>query len=226
MALLKLGSLITSISGKIGGQTIMNGAQGFVLKNIGNTKKTATPSQSAQRQATATISRLWRELTPANRATFFNQVGNWTYTNRVGEVRGYTAFQIFMKLNQGAQIIGTDPVYNADSPKLISFPSFTVTSVLVSNLEITATGTADGEIYVLYCSSYLSPGISNATAYLKKVAVITKEALDLGFDFTDAYIKIFGTIQPGQRIAFTLQSFISADGQSNFRPAAQFFTTV
>ena len=67
MALIRLGGLVTAISGKIGGQTLGTSASGSYIKNSGTPRKTITILQRSKMAQMSVTSQKWRELTDMQR---------------------------------------------------------------------------------------------------------------------------------------------------------------
>lgn len=213
MALLKLGAFITQASGKVGGQSIVNGSQGTYLKNIGNISKVATPRQSVQRNITAEIMSTWRTLTDIERQTWIDQAGKWQFTNRVGEVKFYNAFQTFIYCNQGLAIINR-PILKTAIPQS-SVLNFLYSITNSSNAQLTIQGfsLSSQQRFALWATPPLGTGIKNGRAYYRKIAVMLPGDFGAGYDFTNDYINYFGESRSNVYIEVAVQGVKVNSGQ-------------
>lgn len=225
MAILRLGAIITQISGKVGGQTIVNGSQGTYLKNIGNQTKSPSPAQQLQRSATGTLMQVWRTLSEEEYKTWFAQVGYWSFKNRVGLVHFYTGFQIFMLQNQGRLLINKPLIRVAESPHTVHSANVIFTPTAHATLTINFVAKNPNQSYVLWMSNSLGRGQANAENLLKKVRVFDYDAGQLSYDIADDYKLVFGNLQANQRIAYSVQSVITNSGQREKRPINRFLHT-
>ena len=162
MALIRLGGLVTDISGKIGGQTLGTSASGSYIKNSGTPRKSITNSQQSQMQLMGTTAQRWRSLTQAQRDAFNAASPDYPYLNRVGETKYYSGYAIFCQLanNSQAADIYTVPV---PLPKF-SFTPLTNVEFLLSypDLEVNAEDAQNGVSYRFFMSRISSVGISNS----------------------------------------------------------------
>lgn len=112
MALIKLGGIVTQISGKMGGTTFGTSASGAYAKNSGRPRKSITLAQRSKMALMGTTAQKWRALTDAQRAVYNAASPDYPYLNRVGESKFYSGYAIFGQLinNLTNVSIGTPPV--------------------------------------------------------------------------------------------------------------------
>lgn len=112
MALIRLGSLVTRISGKIGGQTFGTGPAGSYIRNTGTPRKSITLQQREKMSTMATTAQSWRELTQPQRDIFNSASSEYTYLNSVGETKNYSGYAIYgMLVNNGLNVgFGSLPI--------------------------------------------------------------------------------------------------------------------
>lgn len=225
MAILRLGAIITQISGKVGGQSFVNGSQGTYLKNIGNQTKQPTPAQQKQRSATGFLMQFWRTLSESEYKTWRDQVGNWSFKNRVGNIHFYTAFQIFMLLNQGRLLIGETINKTAHNPDTIYPAPIYFSNTATSQLEFNFISKDSKLTYVLWMSPPVGKGKRNVNNLMRVVQVFNYDEGRLEYDVTEKYLEVFGYIPINATIGFTMQTVISASGQRDSRPKADFIVT-
>lgn len=117
MALIKLGAFITQISGKVGGQSFATGRGGSYIKNIGSytTKKTALTSSKLTNFSF--LAGQWRLLSQEKRDAWANSALDFPYTNRLGELKEYSGYVLFIKFNGSLVQVGQDPIFDAPRPQ-------------------------------------------------------------------------------------------------------------
>lgn len=225
MALLQLGSIVTSISGKVGGQSFVNGSQGTYLKNHGNIKNTATPRQSFVRSNTSALMQHYRTLSTSELQSWQALVGQYQYKNRVGEVKSYNAFQIYMFCNQG-RLLMNEPLINTGLNK-VSFNNvtYTITSFDFKGLIIQSDQEVSTSTFILWCTSSLPKNIENVDNRLRKISVMTAQEFVNGYDFTSDYLKVFPNLNQDQRIGFAIEQVDTDSGDRNVRQKSEFFIT-
>lgn len=225
MAILRLGAIITQISGKVGGQSFVNGSQGTYLKNIGNQTKQPTHAQSVVRSSTAYLMQTWSTLDNSQKQTWIDQVGNYQFKNRIGEVHNYNAFQIFMLLNQGRLTINQSIMKVASNKELIAPSTFHMMDKSADVLSIAFTSNPVGQSVAIWMTSPLGHGVTNVNNRLRVVYSMELLVNNFAIDLAQKYENVFGTLKPGSRIAVVVQDYITSSGQRNVLPAPEFFTT-
>ena len=105
MAIIKLGGLITAMSGKIGGQSISNRVKETTVRNIVHTNKSATVKQSIQRFKTAAISNSYGQLNATQRNNWVKTSENYFYINGVGDTIQRSGYSTFLFCNQNRILI-------------------------------------------------------------------------------------------------------------------------
>lgn len=118
MALIKLSAILDSLSGKLGGSIISQGANGLYIKQNSFSQQPKTTKQRQQYAKIGQVTQLWRTLTAEQRQTWVDEIPNYPYTNRFGEQAFYTASQLFNKLNLNLQEIGV--AVNKDAPDFVA----------------------------------------------------------------------------------------------------------
>lgn len=110
MALIKLGSIVTGISGKLGGQTFGSGRSGAYVRNTGSIARSPSKLQMNRRVAMGEISQIWKTLTPSQRTAWNNGAAGLTYKNRLGEDKVPSGYQLFMQRNAYLRMAGQNLV--------------------------------------------------------------------------------------------------------------------
>jgi hypothetical protein len=73
MAVIKPGALMHSIKGKIEGSVFRKNTYGFTLYSNNWSKRGVTPQRSENHFIQASLTSSWRDLTPEERQTWYNQ---------------------------------------------------------------------------------------------------------------------------------------------------------
>lgn len=219
MALIKLGSLVTRISGKVGGQSFGTGPAGSYIKNTGTPRKSITLSQHDKMSRMATTSQSWRELTQTQRDTFNAASPEYTYLNRVGETKNYSGYAIYTQLlNNLKDNQTTDPPITVPVP--LPRTTFVQPSSVSINLSPTQyrVGVNDAQPlmeYRLFISQTMSKGISQG--YKNKFLIQTLSTAipeDVSGEFTAEYIAKWGNIPSSGKMFWRLDVVDGYTGQS------------
>lgn len=124
MALIKTGSIVTQISGKVGGQSFGHGRGGSYLKNIGSYITNRSSPVLASRSVFASVSGYWRSLTTAQKTAWKESALLHPYTNRVAQTKYLSGFNYFMQVNVPLVTAGQDIL--EDPPGGSVFPEYEV----------------------------------------------------------------------------------------------------
>lgn len=224
MALVKLGSIVTALSGKVGGQYFANRGAVTTLNTCKNPNSTPSSYRQAQQLNTFKISQYWRTMPNANQVKFINEASNYTYKNRVGDTVTYNGFELFMLLNQGRLLAQLPIIDDPLSKASLTLPSSQIVGTNHNVLTITASNLDANNRYLIWCSGPISPGVSNANKYLKLLEVVGESQLAGPRDFTNAYKLRFQTTAPGDYFGICIQAVRMANGQRGARPLPQFYT--
>lgn len=225
MALIRLGALITQISGKIGGQTLGTSASGSYIKNSGTPRKTITLLQRQKMAEMATTAQKWRTLTPSQRNVFVSASSSYPYLNRVGETKYYTGYQIFCKLSRNfANALGTGipaplPVFSFN---LVGSATITQ-SALVTTWRVS--GGQTGVEYRLFCSRPASMGITQGYKNQFFIKASASSPLATGVDIRQALTDKFGLMKPGDRVYWRMKAIQTVTGQELDNIATGYFDT-
>lgn len=227
MALIKLGAMVTQISGKVGGQQFGQNAGGHYIKNNGTPRKSITLKQNRQMSVMATTAQKWRTLTPLQRQSFISATSEYPYLNRVGETKFYSGYNIFAMLLNNKIIDDVDTVSLPIPLPKITFPP---TSVLISveaahEIEIRINPLDPSMFYRLYSSRPTSRGVSNG--YQNQFLVMQKKGSDLPtiYNIHNDLVRAFGQVPANSRMFFSLHIIHPFSGQF-LKNAATFNTYV
>lgn len=214
MALIKLGSLVTRISGKIGGQTLGTSASGSYIKNSGTPRKAITLRQQTAMQRMATTAQSWRNLTEVQRQLFRTASPQYPYLNRVGETKYYSGYAIYTMLRNNLLQLGVNsqPI---PLPKdtFAPIPGFT----LRYDRGELATDTTAAELdtdYRLFMSRPVSRGVTDSYVNHFFLRVITGADMGVIQNLTEDVVERFGAMPLGSRFYWRVDGVNLTTGQA------------
>jgi hypothetical protein len=188
---LKMGSIVTELTGSLGGHTVQRTKDGLSMRPKINPINKATNTQLIQRHTIHFISQRWRELTAGDRKLWLNT-----------EMEGVKGFELYRLVNIRRRIIlmqiRTRPV---PQTSLLEIPSFVVLADASSQILRVTTSVAVpvNQYLIIECTPPLSPGISNPNSFFKNVRVVNGN-LAVIFNINAFYIPLFGALVVGQTI--------------------------
>lgn len=214
MALIKLGSLVTRISGKIGGQTLGTSASGSYIKNSGTPRKAITLRQQGSMQRMATTAQSWRNLTETQRQLFRSASSAYPYLNRVGETKYYSGYAIYTMLRNNLLQLGIN-----STP--IPLPKDTFAPIPLFFLrwdrgELTTNSTS-AELdtdYRLFMSRPVSRGVTDSYINHFFLRVITGADMGVMQNLTEDVVERFGDLPVGSRFYWRVDGVNLTTGQS------------
>jgi hypothetical protein len=152
MAVAKYGALITEIKGKIGG-TIFQAGRGAAVVRAWNpsTKRVDQGGNSGdvsvrQLRQFATVTKGWQKLSQAQRDSWNDLIGVWTFIDKFGDTYNGTPYQIYCAAGLNRMIVGnlpleTAPVVNAAFDPGVSFSDYSLSGTFDrTNTEALAQG--------------------------------------------------------------------------------------
>lgn len=214
MALVKLGSLVTRISGKIGGQTLGTSASGSYIKNSGTPRKAITLRQQTSMQRMATTAQSWRNLSESDRQLFRSASPQYPYLNRVGETKYYSGYAIYTMLRNNLLQIG---VFSQPIPlpkdTFAPIPSF---QLEWGRGELT-TNTTAAELdtdYRLFMSRPVSRGVTDSYVNHYFLRIITGAQMGVVQNITEEVAERFGAVPVGSRFYWRVDGVNQTTGQA------------
>lgn len=213
MALLKLGGIVTAISGKVGGQCFVNSTYGPYLKNIGGYVNKITPKRKKANAFLCSISSLWQTLTVAQQNSWTALSPSLPYTNRVGDTAYYSGFNLFVQFNLNLLLVGKSP--NLTAPPLsagVPPTLFTLTDSSGDILIKTSNGDS-GVLVKVYSCMRLSYGDSQYQKRKRLLTITANGNLLASYNMNSDYASVFGVSPAKGRIWVELETFDQTSGQ-------------
>lgn len=212
MALLKMGAIVTQISGKVGGQTFGIGKSGQYLKNTGSYINARTPKRTGINSLLISVTSFWRTLTNAQRLAWSAASASFPYTNRLGIVSFYSGFNLFTKFNVN-RLLTKGVILLLPPPVTVVAQPVAFTMVVTSNTFVVQGNPVDASVeYLIYCTPSLSPGLSKNRSQLRLVGFVTDIQLSAGFDLINLYLGVFEAPLKDQKIFLEIKAINKPTG--------------
>jgi len=203
--LIKWGSIVVKGSGKLGGHVYTTTRTGATVRTNGNVKNPRTEYQKATRGEFSVLTQNWRQLTNAQRQSWRTAEGEFTRTNRFGDVVRLTGKNLYESLNFQRKIIGLPPLDFAPAPIQLGINSIANVIFDVGGALIDITGAFEEEgRYVIIGTKPISEGIEYVNNRTRILGVIDGRIGGGGVgdpaDVYDLYEARFGEPNAGDRV--------------------------
>lgn len=214
MALLKFGSMVSLLSGKINSQMICLNDRGFYIKSIGTYKKTFTNKSQISKNTLMLFTQMWRTLTPLQ-AKDWNGLGTViTKINRVGVEVPTTGYSLFVQFAYNMYLVNKAYLENAPAPTTVkNISSFSVTCV-TSKIYIKFFGTDPNNTVKLYCAGNLPANSKANHRDYRLIGVCPSTIFTNPQNMNSEIEKVFGPLVPGRSYHFLVKGFDTNTGQS------------
>lgn len=212
MALLKLGALVTQMSGKIGGQSISNRRGFTTIRNIVQTNKIPTAKQSKQRNISAQVSNQWQFLTSIQRIAWQAASVDYKYINRIGDEITRNGFQTFSFLNLNLKVIDVNQISDAPPFVPVSEPKINLIDISLGNFKIQSNNPSNVYLYALFGVANLSFGQTANKGLMRFIGFITSAQLTAGYDVVNDLENVFGVLSFPNKMAITIDPIDQSTG--------------
>jgi hypothetical protein len=214
MPIIKLSGTISRISGKLQGVIFGYSANGSYIKSNSYSQPQNRPSQLVRQAQIQTSSSKWATLTQTQKNTFINEAGNYSYTNKVGEIAYYNGYQIFLYLNNNLlqafqPLISSAPTYTPVVNATWYFLFVTTSSVFLQ----TTTGVANTSTK-FFCTKSLPPGQEPTTQDFVWIASVSTAPGTLNVGITFNYFKILGATTVGNTVFCKVKTTVKNNGNT------------
>jgi hypothetical protein len=151
MALIKYGSILSEIRGKVGGQVFSKNASGYTLSNFTKSIINNDPNTVLAKKAVFDASSLWISLSASQQLDWHNQALSTTFYNSLGEAYTPSGYQLFMAVNiqifrSGSSGISDSVAYSVTTVN-VAQPSSIVVSTNTLNFGFNPVAVADSKYY-------------------------------------------------------------------------------
>lgn len=123
MATIKPSGLVTGFKGKLQGSVLQYNSGGNIIRSNRNHNRATSQQWSLQKIKQATVAQHWRSLTDANRATWNAIVADYPTTNKWGDERIPSGYELHNRLNGALYSLFASMLDEAPAPEGV--PSLT-----------------------------------------------------------------------------------------------------
>jgi len=213
MALIKLGAVVTQISGKVGGTTFGHGSNGSYMKNRGSYINKQTTKRKAVNTALASITSQWRTLSDAQRLGWQALSPSFPYVNRIGNTAYLSGFNLFTQFNYNRVLNKTSILSSAPAVSSRTAPASVSITVVGRAVTVTTSGGSSTAICKVYISAGISAGSQVYLPLKRFMSVQTVSTMSSGFNATTLFESSFGLAVAGMRYFAHIECFDPASGQ-------------
>ena len=215
MAKVKLGAIVTDISGKLGGHVFSKNRSGKYMRTKGVPTNPQTSAQMLIRGMFAAISSSWSELSELQRTSWRNAVDQFATTDVFGDIKNPTGKALYQRLNQNLSV--------SDQPLIDSAPFATDVpflgiisaggSVATNVLRIKTVGDATANKVLVFATEPLSQGTKFVKNKLRLIEVFAGGD-DLALEVEASYTAKFGELVAGANVYFGVKT-VNQVGQAS-----------
>ena len=215
--LVKWGSIIVKGSGKLGGHVFSSGPSGASVHTLAKARNPQTKYQSDIRSRFTRLTQGWRDLTEAQRESWYDAESAFSRVNRFGDVILLSGKNLFESLNNQRLIRGFSVLNIAPMPTELSVNQTQVATFSISGESLTIFGNYTvGSRYQVIGTPAVSQGVRNAS---NKIRIFTDNNSQGGgtsifsgpANYTE-YVNRFSVPRLGEKI-FIGTYAINASGQ-------------
>ncbi len=210
MARIQMGSIVTDISGKLGGHVYGSSRYGKTLSNKSSGKrKSLTFNTNGNNVALniATVSQSWLALTDSQRLAWQSYAVSYcTKTTNFG-THTLAAYTAYSRVNHNLLLCGEALIQDPVAPEIVTpLDAFGIASLTPSNFSISwSGGLSPNETFLVRASAGRSAGLGLQPRSLKLIKTFT--SLDIPpYDILASYIKLKGA--PVVDTVITVEVFI------------------
>ena len=214
MAILKLSGLFSAVSGRLGGSILSNTKNGVFLKQNAYSQQPTTQSNTIIRKNIGFAPQFWRTLDASQRLLWQNETVNYPYVNRVGAISYYTAFGLFLKLNQNLRfasqnLISVPPVFTPVSNAAWILVAFSIPALQVAAIF----GVANTSVRVFVSPPHATTLVPKLSLF-REIGVYPVNAGFNTFTIYNDYVRVFGSLPSGQYISLAVRTIVNGNGNS------------
>lgn len=204
MAVVKYGSIVTEIKGKVGGSVFQGGISGPIVGNkahlsissvrLGKQQRSTSDKLITQHNNLGWAASNWKSLSSLDRAAWDAAAISFPFKNKFGDMYTGSGFQVYMQMNINSLMLNMGLVSSPPTPAILAVAQpFTIGAATDPNTFSFETVVDANTMIIVYATSPISPGLKLVPSMLKAIAMFGDSAV-FPFDITAAYKKVFGTI--------------------------------
>lgn len=213
MALLKFGSVITKLSGKINSQMICLNANGNYIKSIGTYKKGFTNKSQITKSTLMLFTQMWRTLTPSQ-AKGWNGLGSIIKkTNRVGEIVPSTGYELFVQFAYNMYLVNKAYLENAPGPTTTKNITSLSATCITSKIYLEFLSTDPNNTVKLFCAGNLPANAKANHRDFRLIGVYPSIMFATPQMINSEIELVFGALVPDRSYHFIAKGFDVTTGQ-------------
>lgn len=221
MASIRLSGLITGLKGKLQGSIFQMGPNGVLMRTNRNFNKVNSAPWSIQKTNMQATSSRWGTIDESQKLGWATKAEQFPTTDKYGNVRYPSGFELFCRLNRNMQSISEAPIENA--PDAVPFDTI-ITATLSwfdgSTLNFTQDiAVPDGEILLLYAAKPKRKGRKIGVGPYRLLMTLVPED-DLTTNVYTAYNAIYPNLSDALNLAVKYVRVNQTNGQNNFAQVA------
>jgi len=170
---LKLGSVVTDVSGKLGGQSYMRTANGWMVRNTSYPVQRNSQAQQLQKSRIAEQASAWRNLTEAQKTGWGEASFLFPQVSSVGNTYYLSGFTLFVKFNTNLAGIGqgqrSDAPYKTDWGIAAAVDTYVDFTAELFGIDVTTNNESLFGI-ILECTPALTASVSSPRDTFKSIA--------------------------------------------------------
>jgi len=215
MAKVKLGAIVTDISGKLGGHVFSKNRSGKYMRTKGVPTNPQTSAQMNIRGQFAAISSSWSELTELQRTSWRNAVDQFATTDVFGDIKNPTGKALYQRLNQNLSVSEQPLIDSAPFATDVPFLAITAAggSLAANDLTVRYDGEGLGNKVLVFATEPLSQGtkfVKNKLRLIEVFAGADSDTLDIELSYTNK----FGELVVGSNVYFGIKT-VNQVGQAS-----------
>jgi hypothetical protein len=203
MGKIKLGSFVTDIRNKVGGQVYSKNRGGAYVKNKVSPAQPRTTAQTTARSRMTTYAQGFRALTATQIAAWNAAVASFQKTDVFGDLKVPSGINLYSKLNINLAQVGGTAITTPPLPSAVVGPvTLTLTTAAGTpafSLAFTVSPVAASTAWIVQATQQLSPGRSSVNSFFRTIGTIAAVATTPSNQLSNYNTK-FGTLVAGQKI--------------------------
>lgn len=215
LALIKLGTGIAAISGKVGGSVFSRNKGGAYVKSWVKPTNPNTTPQQAVRTRLSNLSQGWRSLTQGQRDAWNGAATTFPYVNRLGEIIHLQGEALYIKLNLNILAINQTEITVPPLPTAVDAPLTLTTACSDGAGTMTLTFTdviPAATTWQVFATPQLSAGITNVDSYYRQIDLLVNGDLT-GIDIATEYTAKYGALPAlGARYGIKIRAVLDGSG--------------
>lgn len=215
-----MGTIVTDLKGKSGGQTFKGTKAGTVLQNNsakssgGKITKADAGRGVPAKRILAGIATAWRNLDDEERGSFETGAVNFPFLNKYGEAYTGSGYQVFMSLNLARISVGLSFLQTCPlNVTLTPCPTLEVADTSEDGTVEPAFTASSDFTYGLFATAPQSAGRAFEIGRTKQIAVMSAVDFNAGYAYGDDWKAVFGPWQAGGKIYLYVQPISNDSGQ-------------